>query len=186
MAIKDVAVPAPRSRIVVEAGIEQVIIPVRRNWFVLLFLPVWLTLWTLGGIAAIYALFTQFEVFLVVWLCGWALGWIVAAGTLAWQLVGRETIRVEAGRLIHSCRAPLWNRELAYNVSEIRGLSGDRGPSVFENFHIPSPLITFGRMGAVKFHYGSRTIRMAASIDEAEGQQIADWLALRLPASAVR
>lgn len=184
MAIKQVAVSHGRARIVQTGIAEEIVIPARRNWFALSFLPIWLTLWTIGGIMAIYALFTAFELFLVVWLCGWALGWLYAASTIAWQLFGKETIRVEAGQLIHACHAPLWNRELVYNVAEIRGLSSDRGPSIFEGRHLQTPFLTYGRIGVIKFHYGAKTIHMAASLDEAEGRQLVDWLAARLPLSA--
>jgi hypothetical protein len=184
MPIQDIAVPSARSHTLIEGGVEQIIIPARRNWFTLLFLGVWLALWTLGGIAVIYAQLAQFEMFLLVWLCGWALGWAYAASTIAWQLTGCEIIRVEGHRLIHSCRAPLWNRDLGYEVAEIQGLAADRGLSMFENFNTQTPLLTFGRVGTIKFHYGSKTIRMGASIDEAEARQIVDWLAKRLPLSA--
>lgn len=184
MAIKQVAVPDGRARIIHTGLTEEIVIPARRNWFALSFLPIWLALWSLGGIVAVYALFTEFQLFLLVWLCGWALGWLYAASTIAWQLFGEETIRVEAGKLIHSCRAPLWNRELAYDVAQIRGLSPDRGPSFFEGAQFPTPLLTYGRIGVIKFHYGAKTIHMASSLDEAEGRQLVDWLAARLPLSA--
>jgi len=35
-------------------GVEQIRIPTRRNWFVLLFLCFWICGWTAGGIAAMY------------------------------------------------------------------------------------------------------------------------------------
>jgi hypothetical protein len=185
MAIKDVAIAAPRSRVVVDAGSEQIEIPARRNQFALLFLSIWLVGWTLGGIMAIAEVFTNFEPFLVIWLCFWAVGWIYAASTIAWQILGRETIRVESGRLIHGCRAPLWNHELGFQVDEIRNLSPNQ-TSFFERFQFQSPLFTFGRSGSVKFSYGAKTAYLAAGIDEAEGVLITEWLAKRLPVSARR
>lgn len=34
-------------------GVEQLRIPMRRNWFILLFLGFWICGWTVGGIVAI-------------------------------------------------------------------------------------------------------------------------------------
>src|SRR5438874_5491060 len=75
-------------------GVEQLRIPTRRNWFVLLFLSVWLTGWTFGGFAAVYGLLTQFSFFILIWLCGWAAGWCFAAITIGMQISGSEIIRV--------------------------------------------------------------------------------------------
>jgi hypothetical protein len=49
----------------------------------MLFLPFWLTEWTVGGIAAITQLMQCFDLFLLIWLCCWALGWIAATAVLA-------------------------------------------------------------------------------------------------------
>ena len=73
---------APRFRVEQEGGFEQIIIPARRNPFVLVFLSIWLTGWTMGGVVAITQLLTRFDLFLVVWLIGWALGWVFAAATV--------------------------------------------------------------------------------------------------------
>jgi hypothetical protein len=79
-------------------GVEQVRIPLRRNWFVLLFLCFWICGWTVGGIAAIYQVAANFDWFLLFWLGGWALGWLFAAATIASQLAGSVAVAGSLGR----------------------------------------------------------------------------------------
>lgn len=69
---------------------EQIRIPMRRNWFILLFIGFWICGWTVGGVAAMYQVSQDFDWFLIFWLGGWALGWIFAAATICSQIAGSE------------------------------------------------------------------------------------------------
>lgn len=83
-------------------GLEQIRIPMRRNWFILLFVGFWICGWTVGGIAAIYQVSQDFDWFFVFWLGGWALGWVFAAATICSQVAGSEIIRVVGKTLIRA------------------------------------------------------------------------------------
>src|SRR4051812_19316099 len=74
-------------------GVEQIRIPMRRNWFILLFISFWICGWTVGGIAAIHQVSRNFDWFLIFWLGAWALGWVFAAATICSQIAGSEIIR---------------------------------------------------------------------------------------------
>lgn len=171
----------PRFLIETVEGVEQVRVKARRNWFVLPFLIVWLTFWTFGGIAAVTAFMADFSLFLLIWLVGWAFGWIFAASTIAWQLGGAEIVRVAHGDVEHVVRMPGYAKARIYRGSEVGPVqtNGSSLPFLFTGqgaypplFHLP--------FGSVKFRYGHRTIHLAAGLDEAEGEQIADWLNGRL------
>ncbi len=94
--------PSPGSRIQELGDTLVVRFRPRRSWGDIVFLGFWLTGWTLGGIAVLYAL-TQAgwggRAFLLLWLCGWAFGEVFAAKQIAWQLVGREFLLVTANQL---------------------------------------------------------------------------------------
>jgi len=94
--------PSPGSRIQELGDTLVVRFRPRRSWGDIVFLAFWLTGWTLGGIAVLYAL-TQAgwggRAFLLLWLCGWAFGEVFAAKEIAWQLVGREFLLVTANQL---------------------------------------------------------------------------------------
>ncbi len=100
------------------------------------------------------------------------------------SLVGKEIFRVHGGYLIHGWRLFGLKRESSYRVSDIRLLSADRGFDAPDAKRLISPLWDFGKLGIIKFDYGTRTISMGAAVDEEMGGRIADWLIRRLPRSA--
>jgi hypothetical protein len=74
----------------------------RRVWPQLAFFAFWLTLWTIGGVAASRALWRETwgdRAFLAVWLCMWVVGETTATTVVAWQLFGREELVVTPDRL---------------------------------------------------------------------------------------
>ena len=159
-------------------------IPARKFVFAMLFLPVWLTGWTAGGIAAIYQVLTNFSAFLVLWLTFWAVAWVVAASTLAWMAFGSETLRVAGDDLEVAHHLFGWSRRKIYRGQEVRRLRvAAQAPWPFR-FQWHMPLLMGDRMGAVKFDYGARTIHVAGGLDEAEGRAVVERLAARLPRAA--
>ena len=175
----------PRYTVAWMGGVEEIRIPARRNWLTLLFLPVWIVVWTVGGIAVLGSLFTHFDLFLAVWLLFWALGWVIAVATILWNLRGLEFIRVVGGDLEIGYRAAFLTKSWLYRGSEIRGLSAAQGLSLFERMAgFDFPMVFGRRMGSVKFSHGARTIHAASALDEAEGRLIVAWLATRLPPQA--
>jgi hypothetical protein len=172
-------------------GVEQIRIPVRRNWFVLLFLSFWICGWTVGGLAAMSQLRQDFDWFLVFWLGGWLLGWVFAATTISSQLAGSEIIRVAGRDLEISVGVGPLRRRRLYRGDRIRNLdSSDPNPMGWGWWQgagvSRSPFGVFGKpqQGALKFDYGAETIYAASSADEAEGRMIVDWLKPKLPRSA--
>jgi hypothetical protein len=167
-------------------GGEQIVIPARRNWLILLFLAFWLTVWTFGGIAALYEVMTNFSLFLVFWLCGWAAGWLFAATTIAWQINGAETLRVVGGDLEVRHSAVGLSKSWWFRGSEIRNLrAGDTPALPFGWSGLNAPLIFWRRWGSVRFTHGARTIYLAPALDEAEGALIVETLQRALPRTAV-
>ncbi|HEX3250606.1 MAG TPA: hypothetical protein VHS05_14340 [Pyrinomonadaceae bacterium] len=80
-----------------------VTVKAQKKWGLILFLPVWLTFWTFGGITVLTLLITGSDrnPFLFIWLCGWAVGETLALLILSWTLVGREVITIERGVFSH-------------------------------------------------------------------------------------
>jgi hypothetical protein len=165
-------------------GVEQIRIPMRRNWFLLLFIGFWICGWTVGGVAAMYEVSEHFDLFLVFWLAMWALGWLYAAATLGSQIAGSEVIRVVGRDLEISIGIGKLRWRRLYRGDHIRFLdSSDPNPMGWP-FRFQQTNIFRPRAGAIKFDYGSQTIYAASSADEAEGRTIVDWLRPRLPRSA--
>ena len=165
-------------------GVEQIRIPTRRNWFVLLFLCFWICGWTAGGIAAMYQVGRNFDWFLIFWLGGWAVGWLFAAFTISSQIAGSEIIRVIGRDLeISSGTGPLRRRRL-YRGDDIRNLtSSDPNPWGMP-WRMPQTSLWGARVGAIKFDYGSQTVYAGASAEEPDGRMIVEWLRPKLPRAA--
>jgi hypothetical protein len=74
-----------------------------RNWFLLLIGPIWLTGWTIGGIAAIKALIngTHDWFFYIFWLGGWVFGEIWVSFLVLWTAFGEEVVSIRNGTFEH-------------------------------------------------------------------------------------
>lgn len=173
-----------RHRIEMVEGAEHLWIPFRRQVFVMLFVPVWLIFWTVGGVMAFSQLIATGDVFLALWLIGWAIGWVFAASMLISQ-VGGERIRVVNGDLEVRRGWRRLGRTWRYRGTAIRNLVGwDGSFDWFGGFRAPMPFFMRPRTGAVKFDYGADSVYLGEGIDAPEGRQVADWLVRRLPRSA--
>jgi hypothetical protein len=75
-----------------------------KNWFLLLIGPIWLTGWTIGGIAAIRALIngTHDWFFYVFWLAGWIVGEVWVSFLVLWTAFGKEVVSIRNGTFEHA------------------------------------------------------------------------------------
>jgi hypothetical protein len=112
-----------------------------RNWPLILFLPVWLTFWTFGGIASIAATVTgqERDPIIYVWLCGWALGETYVVCLWLWAAFGEEIVSVRNDVFVY--KRVVFGRGIArtHPVNEIFNLRasefhGDR-PGLFSIHH---------------------------------------------------
>jgi hypothetical protein len=180
--------PGVRHRIEVHDGTEWVVVKAARSWLVLPFLCFWLTMWTAGGVAAIYA-FARGEQrgFLAIWLVMWAVGWLFAAATVAWQLGGKTRVGVKGGALAHAWSMPLLGKAKHYDASQVRHLrtASSQMSALFQGFgKSPYPPFLPFTGGSIAFDYGAKTVRLLPEVDEAEGRMIVVWLSQRLPRTA--
>jgi hypothetical protein len=165
-------------------GVEQLRIPMRRNWFTLVFLGFFICGWSVPGIVAIDQVSQNFDWFLIFWLGGWALCLTFAAATICSQIAGSEIIRVVGRDLETSVGVGGLRWRRLYRGDHIRNLrsSDPNPPGWLFRWQQTNPFRP--RAGALKFDYGSETIFAASSSEEAEGRMIVDWLRPKLPTSA--
>ena len=169
-----------RHRVEIVDGKEQLTIPFRRNWFALLFLPLWLCGWALGEVFAITEISRTFHPFLAVWLFGWTIGGAFAFATWAAQF-GGERLRVVNRDLEVSAGVGAVRRTWRYRGKAIENLRAwTPDDDMFGFRRNQRPFWLRPRTGAVKFDYGADSIFLATGVDEPEGRMIADWLARRL------
>lgn len=164
----------------------RVVIPASRNWFIMLFLLAWLGGWTIGETSVVRQLLNAGDktptAFLLFWLVGWTIGGVCAFGTVLWQLAGREILTVNSSALIYRVEVFGIGISRSYGASDIRNLRATAYPAStnWTRRNMFPPL--FGaEHGTLAFDYGARTIRVGASLDEAEARLLVSSLAPHLP-----
>jgi hypothetical protein len=153
-----------------------------KNIFMLIFLPIWLTGWTIGGAFAIKQVISgeSEEVwFLLIWLCGWIVGETFALYAFLWGVFGFEVITVELGSL------RIKRSILGYGLSrnyEISKLSNLRASGFFGSMMSWSAGMAYWGLsgGTIAFDYEGKTRRFGISLNENDSNQLVDALKKRL------
>jgi hypothetical protein len=147
-----------------------------KNTFLLIFLPIWLVLWTAGGIVALWSLIggrSGNEAFIAIWLCFWLLAELCAVYTVLWQILGQERITIRQGHLEMSkvIFRPLWVKSVL--VAQIKDL---RAAGQFDTvFSHSASLRYYGLAGGnVAFEAEGTTYRFGIGLDERDSTALAE------------
>ena len=119
---------------------------------VILFLSLWLTGWTLGGIAAICALINSFNCFILVWLCGWAFGEAMVPYMILKMLTGmfgKTSIRIDRNTMEIIVKwAGLIKTRNEYFLPEVKNFNTDfTGENIQKNQQDMIRFISFQHSG---------------------------------------
>jgi hypothetical protein len=147
----------------------------RRSWGTLVFLAAWLTIWTVGGLAAIGAWLTvrwSERLFLLLWLCGWAFGEWFATGAIAWQLFGRELLIVTPQQIEVRKEVGRFARTKLYEVALVRDLKAARVPSAEDE--------RLRKDFCLEFTYDDKTVSIGEGMGEREAEHIAATVSARI------
>src|SRR5688572_11137708 len=115
-----------RSRINESFGFLEIIIPSRKNYFVIAFLCFWLCGWLMGELAALGAgtgILSQGEPaggFIFIWLAFWTLGGLLALATVIWMIAGKEILTFDQNMLTISRKGWIFNRPKTYDLRDIK------------------------------------------------------------------
>jgi len=171
-----------------DQGVDfEIRIAMRRHWFMLLFLPLWLAGWTVGGVAAFKAIFSEgFSAdkwFLVVWLVGWIFGEFFAAYVWLWHAFGKEIVRVGSGILAIKRDILGLGPVRSFQTMEISDL---RAAGYFGNTRSwSSGMAQWGISGGtVAFDYRAKTRRFGIQLEEREAREVVERLRPHLPERA--
>lgn len=179
-----VAPALARHRVEKVEGVERVVIPVKRSWFVIPFLLFWIVMWTLGGGTIAMSIAESSSFAPIIFMGFWALAWLFVLTVLFTQIWGVEIIRASSSEIDVLKRAGPLHRRWRYRADLIHNLTACP-PNVDQwgRRSSQTPVWSRNASGAVKFDYGAQTILLAAGVDEAEGRTIVQWLTARLPGS---
>lgn len=175
-------------------------VPIKRDWFAILFVGFWLVGWAVGEVAVVsilgvmvFLLILQggdawqqrgFSAFVVVFLLAWLGGW-TAGGiwTIKWfirSLESAEIITFSHTSLLLARKILWWRRQAEFNMREVASLRLERIP-------IPSEQNVENRGNgitgpvALVFDYGARTVWFGEGLDEPEARRVFEEVATRFP-----
>ena len=164
----------------------RVVIPARRNGFLLVFMLAWFGGWVFGEVSASGQLLSAGSKaptgFLSFWLVGWTVGGLFVASTILWQLAGREVITVDSESVSYRVEALGVGRTRDFLLSHVKNLRV--APYVEFSLYrqrVSYPPIFGSGYGPVAFDYGARTFKVAPSLDEAEACQLISEIKSYLP-----
>ena len=186
MAIID---PGKMRSIISETGEQLLVtIPMKKNWFIILFLAAWIVGWAVGEVTVSTSFFKIGKdaapmIFTVVWLVAWTVGGAFAIYTWFWQAFGKEIITVD-GSYISTKKDIFGLGKLnQYQITHIKNLR--IAPMVYNPGDFQSGLQFWGLGGGIlAFDYGAKTCRFAIGIDEAETNEILKRILYRNPSLA--
>jgi hypothetical protein len=162
----------------------QIIIPAKRNWFIILFIGAWLGGWlfgeifALGSVAGFFIGRSPAGLFILFWLIGWTVGGFFAFRMFLWNLSGKEIITIGQDRLTIDKSGALLFKAKIYDLNEVKNIRaqddnlGGGGPFGVRS----SGFGVFNTGGTIRFDYGLQTVKFAGGIDEAEAKFILDKL----------
>ena len=193
--------PYPARFITEEDGTAlRIILPVRKNWFIIVFLGFWLSFWALGEIMAVGMMVAVvggsligrplageaggpifavgIGLFMLAWLAGWTAGGLVALVVWLYQVTGKEVIEASREAITLSQAVAGFSRPRQYLAQHIKELRINPVPGTM--WRSAMWAIPWGsRWGALAFDYGAKTIYFAGATDQAEARQILDLIGHR-------
>ena len=177
--------PLGRARITETSDLLTIEIPSRKEWFMVIFLTLWLSFWLFGVASIVPTMLsnTSFRsgpsmMFLVVWLFGFVGGG--AYGLYIWvKLIFGIEISEFSSKSISIGEKILFHE---------RGQSFESN-SILRLRELPVPEPTWfdqryhwtGGGASLGFDYGSRTVRFGRGIDEAEATQLLERIVSKFP-----
>jgi hypothetical protein len=160
----------------------EIIIPVKRNWFIILFLCVWLCGWFAGESMVLVTVSSQFlkhnpvQLFLLFWVILWTICGFFAISFFFWNLRGKEIITFEHSQLTIKRKGSVFFRTKIYDMNEVKDLRVQDGLNETPMFGYRNNNFLMNMGGVMRFDYGMRTIRFGAGLEEAEGKYILQQL----------
>lgn len=149
-----------------DTGITVTIQSEKRRWL-LAFLRVWLTGWTLGGITVIVGVITgkHRDLFIFLWLCIWVVLETTFMSIWLWTAFGQEVISIRNGLFTH--RREVFGRGpvRTYQLRELSNLRtfgpfghGHWSSSGFEAYGMSGGTIAFDTRGGDSVRFGAKLI----------------------------
>jgi len=153
----------------------QIIIPSKKNIFLILFLCGWFGFWSIPETDIIKELIQEtkrqgFELFPFFWLMGWTVGGVMVLWVIIWVVAGKEVITLSPLTIKIERKAYGVGLSKEYSLSEARNFRIQMGG---ESIYSGLEAWGFGG-GRLAFDYELKTVKFASGIDEEEAIYLLD------------
>ena len=168
--------PKLRVKISDERGNLRIVIPAKRNWFLILFMGFWLCGWAVSEVMIPQQFFKagmppSALLFVIAWLGAWTVGGGFSIYIWLWNVMGKEVVLLDGQSLITRREIGKYGRTKEFTLAQVRDLR--RSQSTFNPWDFSSGPEVWGLGGGrIAFDYGARTYRFGTGLDEAEAKQI--------------
>jgi hypothetical protein len=165
-----------RSTVIPEPNGIKIVIPAKRNWFILLFLSFWLCGWAVGEFTVPFEFLkndtpSEAILFSLAWLGMWTVGGGFAIYAWLWQVKGQEIITLTPTALLIKRSLFGYGRQKEYGVQHLKNLRV--AAQGFNPFDFSSAGQFWGISGGtIAFDYGAKTYRFGVGLDESEANQL--------------
>lgn len=155
-------------------NVLEIIIPVKTNYFAAAFMFIWLFGWAAAEFV-IPITFGKLDVYVLATLVAWTAGGLFVLYFFLWNIWGQERVTVKEDTMTIAYRIFGKGRQREYFLSWVKNLRLNEyafeEPTYF-SYHNGGRRRGFLEPRTIKFNYGSKTIRFAHDIQEAEAKLI--------------
>ena len=157
----------------------NIIVPSKKNWFILLFSTAWLGGWLFGFLMVSGTLLSGTDLegadsFLVFWLIAWTVGGLAIVFLLLWGYFGQEKFLIGRNEVFFEKTVFNVGKKNRLDISEIKNF---RMEAVSNNWFGGNNWAFWGiGAGKIKFDYGLKTYSFGLGIDDAEANYIVGLL----------
>ncbi len=158
------------------AGLH-IVIPTKKNWFVVVFLLAWLGGWLFGETAAVGAIGDAGKAggFVFFWLAAWTVGGAAVLVIILWQLIGRERVDIAGGVLTVQREIASVSMSRQYQWADVKNWRLATLPPGSSAQQANAAAFT----GRVAFDYGMKTRKFGIGLDDAEASYLIELLKKR-------
>lgn len=159
-------------------GNITITIPTKKNWFIIAFFCVWISMWFFGETSVSGGIFSAnpggVDAFEIVWLCGWTIGGLFAIRTIIWNLFGKEIITIGQGALNIDKKGAIFYKAKSYDLREVKNFRAEEESYGYNRFggRSDNSLFNLDKKGTIRFDYGMKTIKFGDGLDEAEANYL--------------
>ncbi len=154
-----------------------------KNIFLLIFLPIWLSGWTVGGVVAIKQVISggakEELLFMLIWLCFWLVGELLVLYVFLWGAFGREIISIQRGILKIKRSIFGYGPSKDYQTTKVSNL---RASGLFPSMMSWSFNMSYWGVsgGTIAFDYDGKAQRFGIHVSEDDANQLVSHLKDRL------